>query len=60
MLLALSLTFLSFLAVSAFVLLRESWNGIESDDPRKELAAEVLPVLRRSLRSIPSFRRRAL
>jgi uncharacterized protein involved in exopolysaccharide biosynthesis len=52
LLLTLLFTFLAFAAASAFVLVRDHWVAVDHGDPRKELAAEVLPVLRRRFRSI--------
>jgi uncharacterized protein involved in exopolysaccharide biosynthesis len=46
------LTFLAFACTSAFLLGRHYWFAISDHDPRKELAAEVVPVLRRRVRSI--------
>jgi uncharacterized protein involved in exopolysaccharide biosynthesis len=58
-LLTLLLTFLSFAFASALILVRDHWSTIGMNDPRKELAAEVLPVLRRRVHSIFSFWRGA-
>lgn len=52
LLLALFLTFLSFVTASALLLVYHYWSAIHPDDPRKLLAAEVLPVLRRHFRSV--------
>ena len=52
LLLALLLTFLSFAAASALILVRDHWSKIDPCDPRKMLAAEVMPVLRRPIDSI--------
>ena len=60
LLLALFLTFLSFVIASALILVRHHWSAIEPGDPRKLLAAEVLPVLRRSSRSIFRWKRAPL
>jgi uncharacterized protein involved in exopolysaccharide biosynthesis len=60
LLLTLLLTFLSFAAASALILMRNHWWTIDPSDPRKELAAEVLPVLHRRLRAIVGFRRGAV
>ena len=49
---ALVLTFLSFVTTSAFILLRDHWSTLHPDDPRKALAAEVLPVVRRRSRAV--------
>jgi capsule polysaccharide export protein KpsE/RkpR len=59
LLLSLLLTFLSFAGASALLLFREHWSTIGARDPRKALAAEVLPVLRRRARSIFSRERGA-
>src|SRR6185312_10267780 len=60
LLLALFLTFLSFVIASALILARHHWSTIHPDDPRKLLAAEVLSVLRRRSRSILRWRRAPL
>lgn len=52
LLLALLLTFLSFAGTSALILIRDHWAKVDPRDPRKTLAAEVLPVLRRRIHSI--------
>jgi capsule polysaccharide export protein KpsE/RkpR len=59
-LLALGLTLLSFLAGCGIVILREAWSLLDAADPRKILAAEVLPVLRRSTRAISQRREPAI
>ena len=48
------LTFLSCVTVSAWILLREAWTRVSPDDPRKQLASEVLPVLRARFHAIAS------
>jgi uncharacterized protein involved in exopolysaccharide biosynthesis len=53
------LTFFAFACTSAILLARHYWNAIANHDPRKELAAEVLPVLRHRVRSILVFGRGA-
>lgn len=58
-LLTLLLTFSSFMGASLFVLGRSHWSALASDDPRKEIAGEVLPVLRRRISSFRLFRRGA-
>lgn len=58
LLLTLLLTFLSFTSTSVWLLLRERWSAMNPTDPRKVLAAEVLPVIRQRARAILSFRRR--
>ena len=54
----LALTFFTFVCVSAWILGRERWSQIESDDPRKELLAEILPVLKRRARWVAAIGRR--
>lgn len=44
--LTLALTFLSVAATAALILMREHWATVGPSDPRKVLAAEVLPVMR--------------
>ena len=56
-LLALILTLLAFVAVSGFILMREAWQRLDASDPRKILASEVVPVLRRRWASISPRRR---
>lgn len=60
LLLALVLTFLSFTIASAAILIRHHWSTINPEDPRKALAAEILPVLRRSASSALRWKRRSL
>ncbi|HEU4983667.1 MAG TPA: Wzz/FepE/Etk N-terminal domain-containing protein [Acidobacteriaceae bacterium] len=60
LLITLILTFLSFATASALILVRHHWSTIHPDDPRKALATEVLPVLRRRSRSILRWRRTPL
>jgi uncharacterized protein involved in exopolysaccharide biosynthesis len=57
LLLALLFTFLSFAGTSALILMREHWSNIDPRDPRKILASEVLPVLRRRFSVISALRR---
>jgi uncharacterized protein involved in exopolysaccharide biosynthesis len=52
LLLTLLLTFLSFAGSSALILIRDHWAKVDPRDPRKMLAAEVLPVLHRRIHSI--------
>jgi uncharacterized protein involved in exopolysaccharide biosynthesis len=52
LLLALLLTFLAFASTSVLILIRDHWANVDPGDPRKALAAEVLPVLRRRIHSI--------
>jgi uncharacterized protein involved in exopolysaccharide biosynthesis len=56
-LLSAALTFLSFLTAAVFVLVREGWAKVDAGDPRKALAEDVLPVVRRRLRSIFPWKR---
>jgi capsule polysaccharide export protein KpsE/RkpR len=56
-LLTLLLTFLSFAGASILILARDHWSAMAPTDPRKEIAFEVLPVLRRRVSSIFSLRR---
>jgi len=50
--LTLLFTFLSFAGASALILIRDRWAKVDPRDPRKMLAADVLPVLRRRIHSI--------
>jgi uncharacterized protein involved in exopolysaccharide biosynthesis len=59
LLLTLLLTFLAFACTSAILLARHYWLAVPDQDPRKVLAAEIVPVLRRRARSIFLFRRGA-
>jgi capsule polysaccharide export protein KpsE/RkpR len=52
LILALSLTTLCFLASAAFLLIRDRWSQIDAGDPRKELASDVIPVLRGRIHSL--------
>jgi capsule polysaccharide export protein KpsE/RkpR len=52
LLLALLLTFISFTGASTLILIRDHWAKVDPRDPRKMLAADVLPVLRRRINSI--------
>jgi uncharacterized protein involved in exopolysaccharide biosynthesis len=56
-LITLFLTFFTFACASTIILLRAHWAAIDRSDPRKALAAEILPVLRRRLRFISAFKR---
>jgi capsule polysaccharide export protein KpsE/RkpR len=47
LLLILALTFLSFAVAAALILMRDHWSKFDPRDPRKMLADEILPVLRR-------------
>jgi uncharacterized protein involved in exopolysaccharide biosynthesis len=57
MLLTALLTILSVAATAALILFRDRWSRLESHDPRKTLAAEVLPVLRGGIGGIFSVHR---
>ncbi|HEX4037355.1 MAG TPA: lipopolysaccharide biosynthesis protein [Acidobacteriaceae bacterium] len=59
LLLSLLLTLTAFASASAFILMRDRWAKISEEDPRRILAADVLPVLRRRVRSITRARRGA-
>jgi capsule polysaccharide export protein KpsE/RkpR len=59
LLLTLLLTFLSFATASALILMKDHWSKMDPADPRKALAAEIVPVLRRRSRAILAFRRGA-
>jgi uncharacterized protein involved in exopolysaccharide biosynthesis len=59
LLLTLLFTFLSFATASAIIIMRDHWSAIDPSDSRKELAAEILPVLHRRLSAIGVFRRGA-
>jgi hypothetical protein len=56
LLLALLFAFLSFAGASALILMREHWSHVDPRDPRKLLASEVLPVLRRRFSAISALR----
>ena len=60
LLLTLVLTFLSFAATAALILMRDHWSKLDPSDPRKLLAAAVFPVLRKRSHAIfTSWRRGA-
>jgi len=59
LLLTLLLTFVSLVVASVLVLARTHWMALATNDPRKEIAVEIIPVLRRRFRSIFTFRRGA-
>lgn len=46
------LTFFAFACTSALLLARHYWDAMADHDPRKELAAEVVAVLRRHVHSV--------
>ena len=52
LLLSLLLTCFSFMCASTWILFRSHWSSVDVRDPRKALAIEVLPVLRRRIHSI--------
>ncbi len=51
------LTFLTVASAAALILFRDHWSRLESHDPRKALADEVLPVLLGKFRGILPFLR---
>jgi capsule polysaccharide export protein KpsE/RkpR len=59
LLLTLLLTSLSFAGALALILMLDHWSTISPNDPRKELATEVLPVLRRYVGSVAALWRDA-
>ena len=59
LLITLLLTFFSFATASAWILIRNHWSKVDPRDPRKALAAEVMPILRRRSRAIFASRRGA-
>jgi uncharacterized protein involved in exopolysaccharide biosynthesis len=59
LLLTLLLTFLAFAGTSILILMHERWEALSADDPRRVLAGNVLPVVRRRVRSIATIRRGA-
>jgi uncharacterized protein involved in exopolysaccharide biosynthesis len=50
--LALFFMFLAFAGTSALILMRERWSNVDPRDPRKILASEVMPVVRRRLSAL--------
>ncbi|QMV20455.1 lipopolysaccharide biosynthesis protein [Granulicella sp. 5B5] len=56
LLLTLLLTLLSLAATAFILVVREQWGGVDPGDPRKLLAAEVLPVLASYIRISPKSR----
>jgi uncharacterized protein involved in exopolysaccharide biosynthesis len=60
LLLTLLLTFCSFAAAATLILMREHWLTVDSGDPRKKLATEVLSVLRKRIRSVAAPGRGAI
>ncbi len=59
LLLAALLTFLSFAARAALILVRDYWSKVDPGDPRKTLAADILPVVHDRIHSI-FFRKRGV
>lgn len=57
--LTLALTLLTFAATSGIILFNEGWSGLSAGDPRKRLATEVVPILRRRWHDMVSARKRA-
>ena len=49
LLLTLSLTFLTFAATAALIVVREHWRAVDIGDPRKAFATEIFSVVRRRL-----------
>lgn len=47
LLITLLLTFASFAITACLIIMQERWSRVDPNDPRKRLAAEVLPVLRK-------------
>ncbi len=58
-LLTLLLTFFAFVAAAAVILIRDRWSQVDSADPRKKLATEVLSVFGKRLRSVAALGRGA-
>jgi uncharacterized protein involved in exopolysaccharide biosynthesis len=58
--LTLLLTFVSIACTSTAIVMRNRWTTLDRTDPRKELAAEIIPVLRRRMHSLFAFNRGAL
>ena len=53
----LALTFFAFACTSIWILWRDHWSSIDSSDPLKELAAEVMPVFERHLHWLSAAKR---
>jgi uncharacterized protein involved in exopolysaccharide biosynthesis len=51
-LLTLLLTFLTFVAAAAVILIRDRWSRVDASDPRKKLATEVVSVLSKRIRPV--------
>lgn len=58
-LLTLLLTFVSFTVAAGFILLRNGWYALSAEDPRRVLAAEILPAIQARWRSAASSPRSA-
>lgn len=52
LILALSLTAFCFIVTAGFILIRDRWLQLDAGDPRKELASDVVPVLRRRVHEL--------
>lgn len=59
LLLSAFLTALAFTVAAAWILIRDGWSKVDPLDPRKLLAAEMVPVLRKRILAISRFRRGA-
>ena len=59
LLLTLVLTFLSFATAAALIVMRDHWSKFDPRDPRKLLADEVLPVLRKRSHAVSALWRGA-
>jgi hypothetical protein len=46
------LTFLTFVAAAAVILIRDRWSRVDASDPRKKLATEVVSVLSKRIRPV--------
>jgi capsule polysaccharide export protein KpsE/RkpR len=57
LLLSAFLTALAFTVAAALILVRDGWLKIDPFDPRKSLAADIFPVLRRRIQAVTRFRR---
>jgi len=53
LILALFLALFSFAATASLIIMRERWSAVEANDPRKRLAAEILPVIRKQFHLAP-------
>jgi uncharacterized protein involved in exopolysaccharide biosynthesis len=59
LLLTLLFTFMAFALASALILARYYWSVMSLDDPRRELAADIIPVVRSRLGVFRVFKRGA-